>query len=320
MLFSIIIPVYNAEHVLERCVNSVLNQTVEDFELLLIDDGSTDSSGVICDRFAEKDQRVRVFHKKNGGVSSARNIGLDNVIGKYIVFVDSDDYIDIEYLEHFEVDRFNHDILITGYYVENELSELICSRQFDVKEYQTREDFCDAYVIGRFNYVWGKAIKREVIIQSNAKFDETISLSEDTLFVIDLLTHVRKVRVSNCVDYHYIKYKRETLTNLKSKEEYINRIDNANEVINAQFCLSVGKQAEKYTISRIGALYKVLINEIVSSDNIDKSVLKNLFSKKWFRKTLDYADEIYCDESAKFRALLKTKSYLLVYTYLKHFR
>jgi len=88
---SVIVPVYKAEAYLRRCVNSILAQTFQDFEVLLIDDGSPDKSGKICDDYVKKDSRVRVFHKENGGVSSARNLGLDNAVGRYIAFVDSDD-------------------------------------------------------------------------------------------------------------------------------------------------------------------------------------------------------------------------------------
>ena len=89
-MVSIIVPVYNTEKFLHRCIDSILAQTYTDFELLLIDDGSKDSSGAICDEYAVKDARVRVFHKENGGVSSARNLGLDNAKGEWITFVDSD--------------------------------------------------------------------------------------------------------------------------------------------------------------------------------------------------------------------------------------
>ena len=90
---SVIIPVYNAEKCLHRCIDSILLQTYIDFELLLIDDGSTDSSGIICDGYATQDSRIRVFHKSNGGVSSARNLGLDNALGEWVCFIDSDDEI-----------------------------------------------------------------------------------------------------------------------------------------------------------------------------------------------------------------------------------
>ena len=98
---SVIVPVYNTEKYLHRCIDSILAQTFTDFELLLIDDGSKDNSGAICDEYAAKDSRVRVFHKENGGVSSARNLGLDNVRGEWVTFVDSDDWVEKEYIELF---------------------------------------------------------------------------------------------------------------------------------------------------------------------------------------------------------------------------
>lgn len=100
MLISVIIPVYNVEKYLRRCVESVMLQTYKDIEILLIDDGSTDGSGQICDELAYKDRRIHVFHKENGGVSSARNLGIERACGDYICFVDSDDWIDIDYFEN----------------------------------------------------------------------------------------------------------------------------------------------------------------------------------------------------------------------------
>lgn len=101
-LVTVIIPVYNAENTLARCVDSILAQTFTDFELLLIDDGSRDGSAALCDEYAKKDGRVRVFHKENGGVSSARNVGLDNAQGEWLCFCDSDDYTYPCWLKNFE--------------------------------------------------------------------------------------------------------------------------------------------------------------------------------------------------------------------------
>ena len=97
---SVIVPVYNVEQYLPRCIDSILAQTFTDFEVLLIDDGSTDESGKICDEYAKKDSRIRVFHKKNGGVSSARNTGLDNAHSEWVAFVDSDDTLDVDFLHY----------------------------------------------------------------------------------------------------------------------------------------------------------------------------------------------------------------------------
>ena len=99
MLVSVITPVYNTEKYLDECIGSILSQSMTDFELLLIDDGSTDGSGAICDRYAEKDKRIRVFHIPNGGVSAARNLGLDNARGEFVVFVDSDDRVTPDHLQ-----------------------------------------------------------------------------------------------------------------------------------------------------------------------------------------------------------------------------
>ena len=93
MKLSVIVPVFNTEKYLNRCIDSILSQTFNDFELILIDDGSTDSSPIICDEYAKKDKRVRVFHKENGGVSRARNLGIDNSFGEDVSFIDSDDFI-----------------------------------------------------------------------------------------------------------------------------------------------------------------------------------------------------------------------------------
>ena len=96
-MVSVIVPVYNSSQYLHRCIDSILYQSFNDFEVLLIDDGSIDNSGEICDEYAVKDSRVRVFHKENGGVSSARNVGLGNAVGEWVTFVDSDDWIDQDF-------------------------------------------------------------------------------------------------------------------------------------------------------------------------------------------------------------------------------
>jgi len=110
---SIIIPVYNSSKYISKCIESILNQTEADFEVLLIDDGSLDGSGNICDRYAVIDSRIRVFHKQNGGVSSARNLGLDNALGEMIFFIDSDDTVDKDYLEKLMI-KSDEDYVISG--------------------------------------------------------------------------------------------------------------------------------------------------------------------------------------------------------------
>lgn len=110
-MISVIVPVYNTEKYLDRCVQSILAQTYTDFELLLIDDGSTDSSGAMCDRYAEQDSRVRVFHQVNSGVTSARKLGVENALGEFVCFIDADDYVTNNYIETF-VTELSDDVSI----------------------------------------------------------------------------------------------------------------------------------------------------------------------------------------------------------------
>ncbi len=118
-LISVIVPVYNVEKYLEKCIDSIINQTYKNIEILLIDDGSTDSSGEICDRYAIKDKRILVFHKENGGLSDARNKGIDIATGKYISFIDSDDYVEENYISFlYEIlKKFDADISMGKHYV-----------------------------------------------------------------------------------------------------------------------------------------------------------------------------------------------------------
>lgn len=114
---TVVVPIYNSDRFLERCIRSVINQTFQDIEVLLINDGSNDKSGQICDKYAEKDSRITVYHKKNQGVSSARNLAIDKAKGEYICFVDSDDEIDKCMLEelHKLINNNNADIVICGH-------------------------------------------------------------------------------------------------------------------------------------------------------------------------------------------------------------
>lgn len=115
-MISVIVPVYNVEKYLDKCVQSILKQTYKDFELILVDDGSPDNSPQMCDEYAQKDKRVKVIHKANGGLSDARNVGTLNASGQYVTYIDSDDYVSNDYLEvlNWLIIKYNADIAVTG--------------------------------------------------------------------------------------------------------------------------------------------------------------------------------------------------------------
>lgn len=185
-MISVIVPIFNAEKYLHRCIKCILAQDYTDYELLLIDDGSTDNSGNICDEYAIKDNRIRVFHKENGGVSSARNWGLDNAIGEYIMFVDSDDYMLPGMLEvmYSTLESKKADLVICG---TTETGggywRPIADVNYSIN--QLKESFVSLLHTELLSPPWNKIYKKE-IIRSN-RFCEDISFGEDLLFNIQYL-------------------------------------------------------------------------------------------------------------------------------------
>ncbi|HEO8648038.1 TPA: glycosyltransferase family 2 protein [Streptococcus agalactiae] len=167
ILISIIIPIYNVEKFLEECIDSVLNQTYKNIEILLVDDGSTDNSGIICDNYSLKDKRIRVFHKNNGGLSDARNFGVVNAEGRYISFIDSDDYIDKNYIRKMYYCLSNHkvDMVICNYLsVYNNDLKPIVSRLQDCIIYSRVELFSNLYGKYKdpFTTAWGSLIRTDI--------------------------------------------------------------------------------------------------------------------------------------------------------------
>ncbi len=199
---SIIVPVYKAEKYLHKCVDSLLAQNFTDFEVLLIDDGSPDKSGKICDEYAKKDSRVRVFHKENGGVSSARQLGLDNALGEYVIHTDPDDWVESTMLEELynKAKEEDADMVICDYldcytdktdYVEQRPSSLehtvVLSELF-----QQLHGSC-----------WNKLVRRACYSKYNVRFDLELSWCEDLLFNISLLLHSIKISYLPKAFYHY---------------------------------------------------------------------------------------------------------------------
>ena len=212
-IVSIIVPVYNTEKFLHRCIDSILAQTYTDFELLLIDDGSKDSSGTICDEYAAQDTRVRVFHKENGGVSSARNVGLDNARGEWITFVDADDWISKDYLEELAM-HSDSDLVIADFVVEGEgqWNERLPVGQWQGKELSGIIEHDVA--LARFTAPWSKLLKKSLIGQ--IRFYTELTTQEDALFMFRYLCVVQNIQIIAQKGYHY---NRETIGSLSKSLE-----------------------------------------------------------------------------------------------------
>lgn len=219
---SIIVPVYDSVKQLPRCINSILSQSFADFELLLIDDGSKDGSSELCDEFAKRDSRIKVFHKKNGGVSSARNLGLDNSSGQYLTFVDSDDEMLPGFLEL--AMRHPYDVVSGGIqYVGGEGS------RDEIKapaEYHDNEDIMKVAYEGtpRFRGPYAMVWRREAI--ADTRFDETMRLAEDSVFSLLCLSKCKSMYVleENVYVYYIPLLQKKYSLSISELENHMERL------------------------------------------------------------------------------------------------
>lgn len=213
---SVIVPVYNAEGGVSRGVESILAQSFQDFELILVDDGSTDNSGAICDNYAQHG-RVKVIHQENAGVSAARNAGLRVAQGEWVTFVDSDDIVLDGFLESL-VAAVNRDELIDLAYCGYAIVEGATSiKTYRSATYIGKEQLHDALSTTKLLYrcsPWGKLFRRSIITDNGLQFDENLTISEDRLFLYQYLIHVQGVAVTSTVGYLYGSF---SPTSLKHK-------------------------------------------------------------------------------------------------------
>lgn len=233
---SVIIPVYNSEKYLHKCIDSVLAQTYQDFELILINDGSKDNSLDICDKFAQGDIRIKVVTQENQGVSVARNRGLKLASGKYIMFIDSDDFIDTDYLKTF-VDKLSErdfDFVVAGVRHVDEKDNVLREFISEANEATTKENIGKLIPKIEIDSLLGgpvsKVFKNELIKKNGISFNADIQFGEDQIFNIQYLMLCSSLVVVNYIGYNYIQRTSDSLVKKKHSYEKTNNI--ANELYN----------------------------------------------------------------------------------------
>lgn len=212
---SIIVPVYNVENYIRRCIDSILAQTFTDIEILLIDDGSKDSSGSICDEYASKDGRIRAIHKVNGGVSSARNAGLDNAIGRYIMFCDPDDYVEPTWCEKLfnAIESSGGFFACCGYNSVRSSGEIRKGIFIQGKNPKSAEVLMELYKTGVLPPVWCKIFNSIIVQMNHIRYDEKVSIAEDLLFILCYLrTSADNIGVVPETLYNYVYDRPQSIT------------------------------------------------------------------------------------------------------------
>lgn len=313
---SIIIPIYKCENYLSQCIESVLKQSFSDFELILVDDGSPDGCGIICDSFAEKDNRIFVIHKENEGSVLARKAGFEVSKGEYVSFLDSDDWIEedfyklifeknnnvemfccgftSEYENNFSKKEINS--INSGYYSGEKLKIVLCKSLFDGVFFQN----------GIFPALWCKVIKRELVESVIFSVNPLIKMGDDAAITYPILANVKTIYIDNDnVMYHYRRQKNSLSTSYDCK--YFYRLELLYNRFNELLCDNEiwGSQKSYYfafliTIGFFSEFYAFTHRKIKKFNNI--------FEKEWVRQVFNGLDEIKLTKDTLFLKKLIKKN------------
>lgn len=253
--FSIVIPVYNVEKYLYRCLKSVLEQTYGNIEVILVDDGSSDGSGKLCDQYADNDSRIKVIHKRNGGLSSARNAGIDQARGEYIIFVDSDDYVETDMcrnLNRYIVKYPKADVISMDGWTETE-KDTECLRRIPVRKASSLRG--EKFLIQRYRQAnmnveaWLYVFRRDFLNRLHLRFVEGI-LHEDVEFTPRVLEQAETVLEVPDAFYHYI-IRENSISTQKNKEKNIRDLFHTLECMDERAKQMKNSELKKWTRNRI---------------------------------------------------------------------
>ncbi len=279
-MVSIVVPVYKVEKYIRRCVESIIAQTFSDWELILVDDGSPDRSGEICDEYAEKDSRIKVYHKNNGGVSSARNYGIETSKGSWILFIDSDDWVEDNYLEaFFKIEHQNDTLVIQGRLDDKEDGSLIKKIDYNEKAY-SKQELVAAIIENRLLYSgapYCKLYKSTIIKDNGIKFPENYSFGEDTFFFFKYLYYINEIMLLSSAGYHYVHYQGDNLSQKKHEPQKL--LDFLEDSLSALDLLDDSKHTLQaaYITSSVMLLRRALLN--LYSLETDRGNRKKILSR-----------------------------------------
>lgn len=317
---SIIVPVYKVEPYIHRCVDSILAQTFTDFELILVDDGSPDNCPAILDEFAATDERIKVIHKINGGVSSARNAGLDIAAGEYVTFVDSDDEVTKNYLEHLFRPQF--DLVVTSYEErDNGKTTHVIRHKYETNHILVNSKTQYQHVRDNIHGCCGKLFRHKIIQENRIRFDEQCSFGEDSLFSAAYFRNCKSFCILDSEDYIYYHDNEYSLSSVlkcitpeslsyhRFGEEYINHM------LLEVFKIDGSEQMEQYIGKHFVYYY---MSTIISPKKLreKKALFSFFYSDSYFLKALDNRLFDFRDVSDRMYKLYKCKSSNLMCLFL----
>ena len=312
---SIIMPVYNKEKYIKKAIESILNQTFKDWEMLIIDDGSTDDSLAVCRIF--EDPRIHVISTENGGVSHARNIGVDKAQGEYLTFVDGDDYLAADYLENLYIEPY--DMIIGGLTKVDKAGKVLASVVPELEKEQRMEKIAPFFykeqlATGIYGFVAGKMVKRSIVTQYQIRFNENIRLAEDYDFFLKIYAKIESIYFTKATGYYYIQETENSAIVLDdSKIDFFSQIEiqrKTRQFLEDKKCFH--KENEAMYLERMtGYVYTIFLNQKQVRYREIRTTAKRL-------KQLVPVVSPKCSGLQKiFMGLYKRNCYMLMYLYLK---
>ena len=321
-LFSIVVPVFNLEEQIEKCIESLRQQTMNDYEIILVDDGSTDRSYEICRRFAAEDTRIQAVSQPNGGVSKARNTGIRLARGKYIVFVDGDDYVERDYLKDLSEADEDADLVIMGYTLEYDTHKIPVPKHVEEMRIRHHESgqIQKLYMNGFLSYVWGKRFSLDMLRERELCFDTELNIGEDICFVMEYILQSFNVIVKDRCSYHYIHYDmRNTLSNRLTADR-IAQMDQGLDRICRMLEKAGWPDAENMVIYKYGVLLKYTVDSYIQGNEFsDEKSIRSVMKSRWYGKSLKN-NTLYGKESSKYRWLISMKSVFVLKAYRTYLR
>lgn len=307
MNISVVIPVYNSASTLQKCVDSILNQTYPYFELLLINDGSSDHSLELMKTLAEKDSRIKIIDKiKNSGVSDTRNTGISHSTGKVICFIDADDWVEKNYLQVFTEHYQSPALLLIQNIIRGKPRDLL------YKAYSLKTDFAELLIRNNLLYFGGPCAKffdREIIIQNNIRFNKAVSYGEDLMFFMEYLKHIEAVKILDAALYHY-EFTDNSLSRVRHSFTSLFTLHTAvqNFIL---FQQQKGKPIRKYLYNFDWDMIESSIDQGIIGRNLKKDESAEYFSR--IRKSIGIDHFLYARYYRKVLFLLiKTRQYRLL--------
>lgn len=291
---SVVIPIFNVEKCLSKCLNSVVEQTYKNIEIICVDDGSTDASGRICDEFAERDSRIIVIHKNNGGVSSARNAGLRVATGDFVSFIDSDDWLELDMYETLvnQLRDHNVDLVACGYYKEFGADSCAMKNEYTISAspMNTSDFLRCVFLRDKYRavaaYLWVKLLKLEIIRENNLWFREDIEISEDSLFFSQYAVLSQQSLYVDKSLYHYVQREDSAIHNMTKRLQRMDSLTVYQEIIDLFEAKDLDKDivdyVKRYYVRQGGILLQYSYeNELYEYENV---LRQNVF--KYF--------DVYC--------------------------